>query len=98
MSSDVHDVSMILGELRGAAEEIRRTLSAMREDHANMDQKIDGLQADVATLKNDMNEVKPRVQAANDFRLKALGVLAALSMFSGWLGSYMPAALKKIFA
>lgn len=101
--NQIDPVSQLLGELKAEVAAISRAQAAAREDSRDIANKLEKLSADVAGVKTDVatvktdvggvktdiSDMKPTVKLVNEARLKALGVIAGLSMLSGVLGSYL---------
>lgn len=94
MSDGIHEVSLAIGQLQSDVKAVLRAQEEAREQHNTAGLKLDcltldvaGVKSDVAGLKHDVGEIKPTVKVLNEGRLKIIGAIIAISMFSGLAGA-----------
>lgn len=89
-SVDIHNFSMMLGELRAQMEETKVQRHWSRETLQRLDERLDV----VEDLAKKISEMKPAVDRFVKLEQRGIGFFTAMTLFGGMVGSALLDQLK----
>lgn len=95
MPDDINQVSLMLGQLVAGQKETDRKLDAMFNKLDGMDDRVIKNEGVIATVRSDVESMKPHVEDYKNNKQRGLGLMAGIGLGGGAGGATLATYLSK---